>query len=197
MNNFNFVAPFYDTLVRLVFGRTIERATFTHLDLIKENSKVLVLGGGTGNFLHKLPQCKSVLFIDSSDKMINRAKSRKGASQTKFLVADAVKVELSMTFDVVICPFFLDCFDETTLATLIDKIEKCLTTSGKLVVIDFQGRDSALLVKAMHLFFRLFANLESKRLLNINDFILKKQFSVESEEFFHKNLIFSRVYGNL
>ena len=50
MNGFNSIAPVYDALATLVFGRSIRNAQLCFLGDIGYRGKVLILGGGTGWF---------------------------------------------------------------------------------------------------------------------------------------------------
>ena len=196
MNNFNFVAPFYDSLVSLVFGQQIEKASDFFLGDIK-GQKVLVFGGGTGKILEALDKSNEVTYIEKSAKMIDIAQ-RRSMGNVSFLNQDALLFSSSDDFDVVVCPFFLDCFNDKNLDSLITSIKRIMAYNGKLIVSDFQRTNSnGLLIWIMHLFFRVFSGLESKKLVNIHSRIVKKGLILENEEFFHKNMIFSRVYGNL
>ncbi len=197
MNNFNFIAPFYDRLARLVFGSSIEDATNFYLGEIKENSDVLFLGGGTGRVLLAMPVCKSITYLEKSGRMILRAKTKKVDARIEFVEDDFLKFHSQRSYDIVICPFFLDCFNDEHLANAIGQINTLVKKDGKLLVTDFQSTNGNWLIRFMHLFFRAFASLESKKLKNIHHFILQNRFETEKEEFFHKNMIFSRVYRNL
>ncbi len=197
MNNFNFIAPFYDRLARIVFGRSIENATYHFLSEIQEDSAVLILGGGTGKILSSIPKCEKVTYLEKSEKMINRAKTHKVDMDMEFINKDFLAFDAKHSYDFIICPFFLDCFNEKNLDEVINQIDGLIKTDGKLLVTDFQATRKQLLIRLMHLFFRIFASLESKKLKNIHRFILQNRFEIEKEEFFHKNMIFSRVYRNL
>ena len=74
VSNFDSIAPFYDFLVKLVFGKKIWEAQRTHLNEIPENGSVLILGGGPGRILESLPANINVTYLELSSKMIERAK---------------------------------------------------------------------------------------------------------------------------
>lgn len=196
MNNFNSIASYYDVLANLIFGKVLDQAAFKYLDIVKEDSNVLVLGGGTGRILGRIPKCNSITYVDSAVEMVVRSR-RVGGERITYVVDDFRKWKPERKYDVIVCLFFLDCFDRNGLNEVLEKVDASLTTKGIFLVADFQDGSGSLLMIAMHVFFRLFAGLEAKRLLNIHEHILQKNFSVQSEEFFHKNMIFSRVYGNL
>ena len=76
---FNRLAPRYDALVKLFFGNDLLRATTHYFDRLPPNARLLVVGGGTGNFFAALgrarPDCK-VLYVDLSERMIALAQQR-------------------------------------------------------------------------------------------------------------------------
>lgn len=197
MNNFNFVASFYDILAELVFGTSIHNANICHLNEIAKTDEVLIIGGGTGKILNKVPECATITYIEKSWKMIKRSKRWKGTNQINFMNRDFFEFESDHRFNVIVYPFLLDCFSEENLKIAISKTVKFLDHGGKLIVIDFQPNHSKWLIRLMHVFFRILANLESKKLKDIHHFIQESCLQMEKEQFFHKNMIFSRVYRNL
>lgn len=197
MNNFDLIAPFYDRLAGLVFKGAIYEASHHLVGEIAKEDHVLVLGGGTGKILDKLPFCKKVDFLDKSSKMIEIAKKRKSSNPVYFVHEDFLSYSCEGQYSIVICPFFLDCFGHEKLGYILKKIKRILKPGGKLMVTDFQSTRKSLLMVTMHLFFRFFASLESKSLKNIHESVLQSGFKMEKEVFFYKNLIFSRIYRNL
>ena len=194
MNSFNLLAPIYDFLSKLVFGVTLQKAQIQFLGELNSSHSILILGGGTGEILEFLPECQSVTFIDKSEKMVRRAKRRNSASLVEFIQKDFMKFKSPKNYEVVICPFFLDCFNKKNLSQVISKVKSVIVPNGQLFVIDFQSQKNSGLLITMHLFFRMFAFLESKKLKNIHLFILQEHFDLKKEALFHKKMIFSRVY---
>ncbi|MEP1095013.1 MAG: methyltransferase [Cyclobacteriaceae bacterium] len=197
MNNFDFVAPFYDWLAMLVFGETIERSTSHYLSEIGKDANILIVGGGTGNILKSLPKCNQITYLEKSVKMMTRSKRKARNRAMQFVEMDFLDFETTDRYDFLICPFFLDCFQEATLTEVLNRIKQLLRYNGRLIVSDFQSKPEPTLFKFMHYFFRIFSSLESKKLKDIHQFIIQREFQTEKEEFFHKNMIFSRVYRNL
>ena len=56
--NFNYIAPFYDTLCQLVFGQRVKNAQIESLKFIPANSTILIAGGGTG-WIPPLVACRT------------------------------------------------------------------------------------------------------------------------------------------
>ena len=197
MNDFDLIAPFYDQLAKIIFGKAILQSQIYFLNEVKENDQVLIIGGGTGELLRYLPACDSVTFLDKSKRMVDLAKRTNTNPKVSFLNEDFFAYSSDKQFDVIICSFFLDCFDHMNLKRVISKTQQLLKAGGKLVVADFQGDPNWHIMKLMHFFFSVVAALESKKLKNMHSFILSQGFYVEKERFFLKKKIFSRVYRNL
>ena len=197
-NRFDLIAPWYDFIGKLVFGNSIIKSQSYFISEIKESHTVLILGGGTGKLLSQTPKCERIHFVDLSQKMIDRAKKRGSKSSINFIQADFLTHDFASRYDVIICPFFLDCFNETHLQQAILKVKNLLKEDGKLIVTDFQQTNgNKFLLKLMHYFFKIFASLESKRLKSIHQEVELVGFSEVESKYFYRNMIFSRLYGNL
>jgi len=193
-SNFNFVAPFYDLLVSIVFKRSLQIAQQFYLHKINPKDKVLIIGGGTGQILTWLPDCE-VTYLELSKAMIVRAKKK---GQAHFIQADFLAYPSDQTFDWIICPFFLDCFDEENLKKVLSKIHAHLGSTGQLMVTDFQdnGRWTfRIKLWTMLLFFRLVALLKTKELPPINQCIQQNGFDHIESKLFSKGSFFSAIYA--
>ncbi len=192
MTNFNFIAPAYDGLVRVVFGSKLWKTQKTHLHLIRPDDQVLIVGGGTGRILDWIPSCE-VTYLELSLGMIKRARRRGHAN---FIHADFLKWECNQKFDWIICPFFLDCFEESDLMKCLGKIEKVLSDQGHIIVTDFKISKTVhqLIVTSMILFFRLTAGLKAKKLLDLTS-VLKTYFKPMKQASFLNGLVFSDLYS--
>lgn len=195
VNDFDSIAPFYDRLAKLVFGKSLLNAQIAHISEIREKDHVLVLGGGTGEILEHIPFCKSVDYVEKSKQMIRRAERRQINLSINFIQQSFLTVELDKQYDIIICPFFLDCFDHSNLNYVVGKIESLLNTDGRLLVIDFdKERVNKILLKSMFLFFVAVARLATSELLNIRSELQKNSF-VENKIAFGKKGIFSAIYS--
>lgn len=198
VNNFDFIAPFYDQLAKLVFGKALLQAQLIHLTQIEENDHVLILGGGTGRILEQFPICNQIDFVEKSKKMIMLAKKRMVKRHIDFKYCDFFEYKPNRKYDIVICPFFLDCFNQEQLEEVLNKIKLMLSKNGHLLVADFRStKSNRWILRIMHLFFRLFANLEARYLLDIHQMVISAGFEVEKEKFLHRKQLFSRLYRNL
>lgn len=192
---FNSIAPFYDFLVKLTFGQRIWQAQRTHLNEIPENSSVLVLGGGTGKILKWIPANCSITYLELSTKMIERAK-RMGKAE--FIHDDFRTHRFNKEYDWVICPFFLDCFNEEDLKMVLEKIREVMGEGARLIITDFQIANwrQRLMIKLMVQFFRWTSNLPTKKLMPIQSLVREGHFSLIKSRSFHNDFIFSDIYEN-
>jgi ubiquinone/menaquinone biosynthesis C-methylase UbiE len=195
MNDFDRIAPIYDSFKRVMFGDQLDRIVEGAVECIPSSSSVLIIGGGTGEILNYLPENCEVDYIEKSGKMIQRAKTQKREG-VNFIHQDFLCVKTEKQYSFVICPFFLDLFNQNNLEKTIEQIMILLKPDGKLIVIDFEGENRwhHLLITLMYLFFRVTTNIETGQLLNINAVILSKGLRMIHEEARIKGLIYSRTY---
>jgi ubiquinone/menaquinone biosynthesis C-methylase UbiE len=168
-NGFDFLAPFYDVLARLIIGKSIVISQLYFLKRFKQSKHLLILGGGSGWLLDSLcKECPDVRidYIDVSPGMINRAKERvKNNHRINFIQGGDDDIP-DRLYDGVITNFYLDMFDEKGLDAVIEKIKKALTKSSLWVVTDFvsEQRGHELMLWWMYRFFRIIARIEATSL---------------------------------
>ncbi|MDW3196298.1 MAG: class I SAM-dependent methyltransferase [Cytophagales bacterium] len=166
------------------------------MDDIPSNSKVLILGGGTGKILPHLKECR-VVYVEKSGKMLDRASKKSAMDSVEFVNVDFLDWKINQQFDLVICPFFLDVFTSKNLSLVVEKIAALTAEGGTLIITDFQdtGRPyHQMMLLVMHVFFRIFSNLESRKLGDIENAVLRSGYEMISRRTFHKELVFSAVY---
>ncbi len=125
--------------------------------------------------------------------MLKRAKHRGGAN---FIQSDFLSWQPSQNFDWVICPFFLDCFEENDLEKCLATINEILTAEGHLIVTDFKISEPrhGLLVKLMLVFFRLTTRLKTRKLLDLKSWLVT-YFKPLKQTTFLNGLVFSDLYS--
>jgi SAM-dependent methyltransferase len=195
--NYNAVAWFYDALSRLVFGSSIKKAQIDLLPLIPANSKILIVGGGTGWILEEIaklhPSGLEITYIDSSSKMIEHSKQRDYAANQVHFIETSIEDYLlhpSPTLpkgkgvsplrgdgrgvvDVIITPFIADCFSQSAWQQVFTKINASLKPTGIWLYTDFQLNDKSLLwqkllLKLLYLFFRITCRIPAKQLPDVD-----------------------------
>jgi ubiquinone/menaquinone biosynthesis C-methylase UbiE len=200
MGNFDRVAWFYDKLARVVFGKAMYRAQTRFLEAIDNDSSVLVLGGGTGWLLTQLIRIRPrvrVVFIDTSKSMIERAKRAVGdGGNVTFIDGDEGKIPPESTFDAIITHFYLDLFDEASCANVCELIKNVSRPKSIWLACDFVevAPWHRAFVRAMYLFFRLFAGVKMIKLPEWRMAVERTGFAIVDSASYFRGLIFSGKY---
>jgi len=170
-SRFDWIAPVYDALGTIMFGSNLRDAQEACLESILPESKILILGGGTGSFLPSLlamnPRCQ-VWYIDLSAGMLRQAKQRvPAATGIQFLQGSENTLPADLKFDAVITFFYLDLFPTSTLHRVVERINRSLRDDARWLVADFIDTGSPgrkILLRLMYLFFRWTCGIEALRL---------------------------------
>ncbi len=175
-NSFNTIAPCYDSLAFLVFGNRIKLAPLYFLPRLKEPSKILVIGGGTGAILKALRRHfphTPITFLEPSEQMMVRARKR-SVSNVTFVSQTLADFNTAHQFDLILTPFVLDVFNESELPPAIEKVKAMLNPGGHWLHSDFyQGENlwwQRWLIRSMYKFFKVFAGLKQQKLLDFDHY---------------------------
>ena len=198
---FDRIASVYDGLGRLVFGDAIQHAQEYFLDDDPPQSKVLILGGGTGNFLVKLlalkPECE-IWYVEASEKMLELSKVKtKNSDRVHFIQGTENSIPSGIQFDVIITNFYLDMFTDESLDLVLMKIQKETKPNVLWLATDFIDKKKwwqFILLKMMYRFFRTVCDIEATNLPDWNACLVKKGFLKKKSQFFFSGFIESTVY---
>lgn len=204
MNGFDIIAPVYDKLARLFFGRAIAEAQQHFLDHVSKARNVLIVGGGTGDIAKLLLQKFSyinIVYVDTSKVMIEKAKVKCADFDARivFVNDSAFSLGDATQFDVILTPFFLDMFSEETISGIVQFFKQILANNGKWIVTDFQTTKRwhhRVLLWIMYRFFRLVCKIEATQLADW-DKSLRNQLDYHESELFYSGFIRSAVYMNI
>ena len=200
LNGFDAIAPFYDLLVKLVFGRAHMKSQKTFLNEVPETSTVLILGGGTGDILVELllvkPHCK-IYYVEASEKMISLTKMKiKNQNSICFIHGTQENIP-DQIFDVVITNFYLDLFTHNTLLSVIRNINKSLPIDSQWFITDFTDGGKfwqRVLLKIMYRFFQVLCKIETDHLPVWKDALQQSGFKKKQTFFFFHGFIESEQY---
>ncbi|SDP94034.1 Methyltransferase domain-containing protein [Mucilaginibacter sp. OK268] len=201
--NFNNSAWFYDGLSRLVYGRALINAQLYLLSFIEPDSRVLIVGGGTGWILEELtkihPSGLCITYVEIAAAMMDLSKKRDtGSNEVVYIQSAIEQVTLTPDFDVVITSFLFDNFTEQTLHIVFNHIHALLKPLGLWLNADFQltGRWwQQLLLKSMFVFFRLICGIEASKLPGIKTRFTANSYAMVDEKTFFNDFIVASVYG--
>lgn len=197
---FDSVADYYDVLAGLIFGKAIILSQTIFLGFIPENSRILVLGGGSGWWLPELLQRKpncSVVFIDPSARMLDLAKRNvKNDARVSFVCGTENSIIEKSAYDVVITFFFLDMFSGPELNVLLRKLIITLKPDGIGLVTDFVDTKwwHKIFLSTMYIFFRMVSGLGNQKLVDWS-VSLKDAGALEvADRYFYGDFIKSAVF---
>ncbi|MFK7899314.1 MAG: class I SAM-dependent methyltransferase [Cyclobacteriaceae bacterium] len=199
MNDFNFIAPFYSSLSRIVFGDTLMKAQTHFFTEIPEGAHVLFVGGGNGDVLKYCPSSWKIDFLEKSPVMLELAKKKVINHDVQFLQEDFFLFESNQKYHAVITPFFFDMFSNEQVKKGIERIKTLhLKPKGIWLFTDFvenkPNRFKKILVKTMYLFFRLTAKLEQQQLPDFEQLFNEIKAKQDSKMLFFGNMIKSNVF---
>ena len=205
--NFDKVASIYNTLCSIVFGNNIKKAQYYFLNKIPENSSILIIGGGTGDFLSTLMHLKKpaqIVFIESSEKMLDICKSKlniKCLSEIKFRKGTEDSLREEEMFDVIITYFFLDLFSDNELTRIMQKLNSHLKKGGMWLFSDFQVSKYSwrkywqkILIQTMYLFFNITSGLKNNKLEDFGTYFGNLKLNSLYEVYLFKRMIYVCVY---
>ena len=165
MPNYNHIAWIYDWLAKIVFGRKQEMAMKAFLNIIPDNAKILVVGGGTGkiiNYLENLSYQLEIDFVEPAANMINRAKKRQVSHlQVNFYHHSILELKTT-DYDVILTNFFFDQFSQSQAQLILRHLKPKLRPNGSLIFSDFVSTKyiwDILITRLMFYFFQLTANI--------------------------------------
>ncbi|MCO8121922.1 class I SAM-dependent methyltransferase [Stieleria sp. TO1_6] len=171
----------YRWLEYVAFGRRLQQARVALLSQLPPLRRAMFLGDGDGRLLQQFcrrqPQCQ-VTSIDQSRQMLRRQLARVervGAAQrVRFECQNAARYEPPPgAFDLLVAPFFLDCFAESELQRLLPQWLAGLRDGGLFYFVDFTRPDrpkwrraqADMYLAMMHQFFRWQTDLPNRELV--------------------------------
>ena len=106
------------------------------LSKIEENSSVLEVGCGTGEFANDLIKKKlsNYIGVDISEEVIEVAKSKVNHPNFKFIATDFLEVEIDTKFDYAIFPMIIH---SIPIALALELIAKASKVAHKIIIADY------------------------------------------------------------
>ena len=208
--SFDRVAPYYDRLARLVFGRSVQRAQRHFLDQIPPAARVLLVGGGTGwllPYLLEKPEVVHVTFLEASAAMLALAQQKANpllaptAATIRWVHGDERQLPGGDRYEVVITNFVLDMYAGAALDQFMQRLLNHLQPAGYWLFTDFRLSDQQRhrlwqqpMVWAMYAFFHLTAGIARQKLPSYRQHFTAQRLRLTHRQTFFKDFIVSRVY---
>jgi SAM-dependent methyltransferase len=177
--NFDRLARLYRWMEYLSFGPYLQQCRELRVQDMIARRRALVYGDGDGRFLAELARRVpdiQVVAVDASAEMLRQAARRlPSGAQVRLVHADARECDPAAfpeaPFDLIVTHFFLDCFDEAEIASLVSRVNGAAEDQALWVVSDFAipRRPAArlvgtLIVRGLYLAFALLVGLKVRRL---------------------------------
>ncbi|GGE97972.1 Methyltransferase domain-containing protein [Chishuiella changwenlii] len=198
MLNYNFIAPYYHSLSRIIFFNRQHLAHFPILNYLKEGDKVLWIGGGAGKFIPELEKLNIKLeidYIDFSSEMIKIAEKNKTSNcKINFITSDIFNYQLNKEYDVVMTTFLFDHFKQEKAQELFLKINRVIKNNGIWFYVDFSQNQKGWqkgITSLMLIFFKIVIGL------NINQLPKMKSIFEDNFELIHQELFFRKYIESL
>ena len=178
------IAGAYRWFEYIGFGRALKRRREAFLNEVGDARRVLVLGDGDGRALAALLRANreaTVDYVDLSARMLELARGRAGSERVIYHRADALTIPLAQgEYDLIVTHFFLDCFEESDLRQLTERIVRAAGPRARWLVSEF--RKPGILVGLLYLFFRITTGLKTRRLVDHHAFLRRCGFRLSRAE---------------
>ncbi len=212
IKGFNTIAPFYNVVSTVFSFNQIHKSQTWLLSKKMQFSKSLIMGGGDGKFLleaMKQGLSDQYYYIDISDAMIKLARSKiekqlpSLLNSVVFICGSYQDISATGKFDLIVTPYFLDCFSEDELSIITAKLHAHLTIEGTWFFTDFNIPEDSFrtfifknIIRLLYGIFDLFCNWELNRLPDFSKEFCKYGFTILHEKYFLGGLLVSRIYKN-
>ena len=197
--NYNYIAPFYDGLSRICFLNRQQNAHHPIIPYLKNNMKILWLGGGSGWFLEEMDKLKFQLeidYVEISSVMMNAAQARVLRHvKVNYIQQDVLKFYPTAEYDLIITAFIFDHFKVEQCQQIFNQIYPKLKNKGLWFYVDFiqnQNFIQRVLTRSMVLFFNIVAGIKNQDFPKI-EYLFDAMKKIE-EKFYFGNYIVSRIY---
>jgi ubiquinone/menaquinone biosynthesis C-methylase UbiE len=195
-NNYDTIATNYDLIRKIVLGNSIVSAQVCLLKYIPADSRVLIVGGGTGWIIEEIaaihPEGLKIDYVESSAKMIGLSKKKDHRSNNINFIHQAIEnYSPEENYDVIITPFLFDNFQIGKIEVIYTKLNAFLKNDGIWLYADFvydekNGRLwQKILLRMMYLFFRITCNIETQELVAMDTFFDPLYHKIFEASFYH------------
>lgn len=209
--NCDALAPYYEFLEHLSFGKQLERMRFAFLSQATSAQTAIICGGGDGRYLAQLLRwnpCVEVDFVDASPRMVAITKerisilSRADQSRVSFHTGDLRALALRQKkYDLIVTHFFLDCFSDVGLAEIVAVLSARAAPGALWVVSDFSESPDTLghfcsraIIRALYAAFRVTTGLRVTRLPDYNSALANAGYLQRREQTAIRGLLHSSLW---
>lgn len=207
---FDRISAFYDAMAGVFSLNRINISQLAFLSHLSTQKTALLLGGGTGHFLQKLLEQNKdiqITYVEVSAKMIAYARKRieknkpDALHRVTFICAAAEDIEWQ-TYDVIVCNYLLDLFDNDFVQGLAETFKKNLNKQGLLYITDFHIPETNGFLKwstetgmkVLYSFFRWATQIDAKKLPETERILKEQHFYVSNSKGYFLGILMCRLY---
>ncbi len=197
-DDYSFIAPFYNRLAKLTFGRKLWEAKNCFVSEV-EGKKILLIGGGDG--LDYLGKSKNLTgqYWEKSQGMLDLAKENLSESDLSFHLGE-FRSEEKIFFDEVWLHFVLDTMNDHEISDLLNELAKVLKSNGSVYFADF-FKPKSLWQKGIHQmmiqFFRVFAAHKRKNIPDYEKIFLQNNWKKSEEKSLMKGWVKAQIWRKI
>lgn len=196
---FGRLAPLYDHMAALVYGRAIRRAQ-THFLPTVQPTQALVLGGGTGWIMQEMrkawPQAH-LTYIDIAPRMVSKATAKLGSDPNAHFICGRIQdLPPHQQFDTILTPFIFDLFQGPALTDIMTTTLSHLSPLGTWIMTDFRKVPagpmryiSRALLWLMYRFFRLTCHIQATDLPDLEAHARSLGFHLQAHHHTYQGMI--------
>ena len=209
--SFDRVAPQYRSLETIAFGTKLQRARTFFIGEATTAKRVLIVGEGNGRFLLELlrdSEAAQIDCVDSSAVMLDLARQRlarhhpDAIGRVRFIRSTIQDWSLpDYRYDLIVTHFVLDCFPPQPLEAVIAKLAHAATPTATWLLADFnypattaRRLHARLWIAAMYLFFRTFASIEARSLVDPSLLLQSHGFVCRQRKEFCRGMVKTEVW---
>jgi len=197
--NCDSIARWYRWMEYAAFGNTLQQRRTAFLADVADARRALVLGDGDGRFLSRLVEQSALAqidYVDLSRRMLELAQARAGTGRVTYHQADALEIALpERGYDLIVTHFFLDCFDESTVEALVDRVAVAACPHARWLVSEFRRTWwSRPLLASLYFFFRITTGLKTRCLIDHRPVLMRHGFRMVRGESAWRGLLSSELW---
>lgn len=195
-DSYGLIAPYYNQLAKLVFGKSLQSAKL-HFATQIERKNILIIGGGDGIDYKKIQSSLHGQYWELSESMLNLARVHLSASDLDFQLGSFQPTK-NLLFDEVWLHFVLDTFNDSEIHDLLLNLRKVIKPEGKIYLADFfspQNLSQKILHRSMISFFRMIAQHKRKNIPDYEMLFKEGKWMKLEEKVFLKGWVKAQIWG--
>ncbi|MEB2776120.1 class I SAM-dependent methyltransferase [Algoriphagus sp. D3-2-R+10] len=194
-DHYSLLAPFYNPLVRLVFGDQLQfsKTCFLRRDRL---SNTLIIGGGDGRDYQAFQRDIQGEYWEISEAMMKRARQNLNGSNLDFKLG-YFRYQPQVDFGEILLHFVLDTMSDGQIKSLLMEVKKCMKPESRIYFADFfapKKLSQKILNYSMISFFRIVVGHIRPSLPKYEDIFLECGFRKTSERSFLDGWVKAQVW---